>query len=124
MIIIGMSEAHEEVSILQYNDESALSYTISLAFYAARGYYHIVRELPVGKGYADICLIPRKLFAEKPAAIIELKWGDSAENAIKQIKERQYMSVCKGYHGTVLLTGITYDKNTKRHECIIEEIIK
>ncbi len=66
----GIDKAHQEVSILQYNDENALSYTISIAFYAAREYYHIVRECPAGKGFADVCLIPRKVFAEKPAAVI------------------------------------------------------
>ena len=118
----GIDKAHEEVSILQYNDENALSYTINLAFYAAREYYHIVREQPAGKGYADICFIPRKLFSEKPAAIIELKWGDSAENAVKQIKERRYASVFEGYQGTLLLAGINYDRTTKRHECLIEKV--
>lgn len=35
--------------------------------------YTIVRELPAGKGFANICLIPRKLYADKPAAVLELK---------------------------------------------------
>lgn len=118
----GIDKAHQEVSILQYNDENALSYAISIAFYAAREYYHIVRECPAGRGFADLCLIPRKLFAEKPAAIIELKWGDSAENAVKQIKERKYTDLFEGYSGVLLLVGISYDKETKRHHCRIERV--
>ena len=47
----------------------------------------MIRELPTGKGFADICLIPRKKYAQKPAVIIELKWDKSAEGAIAQIKE-------------------------------------
>lgn len=46
----GIARAHEEVSILQYNDENSLSCTIHLAFYFAREYYTIIRELPAGKG--------------------------------------------------------------------------
>lgn len=42
----GIDRAHREVSILQYNDENALSCTINLAFYFAREYYTIIRELP------------------------------------------------------------------------------
>ena len=51
----------------------ALSCTINLAFYFAREYYTIIRELPTGKGFADICFIPRKIHLDKPAVIIELK---------------------------------------------------
>lgn len=53
---------------LQYNDENALSYTISLALYAARNYYSVYRELPTGKGFADMVFIPRKNF------LINLLW--------------------------------------------------
>ncbi len=56
----GIDKAHNEISILRYNDENSLSCTINLAFYSAREYYSIVRELPTGKGFADVCFIPRK----------------------------------------------------------------
>lgn len=56
----GIEESHLETSHLQYNDENALSYIISLAFYAARSYYTIVRELPTGKGFADLVFLPKK----------------------------------------------------------------
>ena len=55
----GIDQAHDEISILQYNDENSLNCTINLAFYYAKEYYTIIRELPTGKGFADICLIPR-----------------------------------------------------------------
>ena len=64
----GIEKAHEEISILQYNDENSLSCTIQLAFYFAREYYTIIRELPAGKGFADVCMIPRKKHPDKPAA--------------------------------------------------------
>ena len=42
-VALGIEQAHYETSILQYNDENALSYTISLALYAAREYYTVIR---------------------------------------------------------------------------------
>lgn len=121
-VAAGIDRAHREVSILQYNDENALSCTINLAFYFAREYYTIIRELPTGKGFADICFIPRKLYADKPAAIIELKWDKSAAGAIAQIKDRHYVDALEDYQGNLILAGIDYDKKTKKHTCIIEKM--
>lgn len=120
----GIDKAHREISILQYNDENSLSCTINLAFYFAKEYYTIVRELPTGKGFADICFIPRKLHADKPAALIELKWDKSARGAIAQIKEKEYVDALKDYHGNILLAGINYSKKTKKHSCVIEKTEK
>ena len=117
----GIDRAHREISILRYNDENSLSCTINLAFYFAREYYTIIRELPSGKGFADICFIPRKPHADKPAAVIELKWDKTASGAIEQIKEKQYVEALKDYHGNLLLAGINYDKDTKKHSCVIEK---
>jgi hypothetical protein len=120
----GIDQANQEISILQYNDENALSCTISLAFYFAREYYIIIRELPTGKGFADLCFIPRRLYADKPAAVIELKWDKKAEGAISQIKNKGYVNALKDYHGDLLLAGINYDKKTKKHTCVIEKYNK
>ena len=120
----GIDKSRSEISVLQYNDENSLSCTINLAFYFAREYYTMIRELPTGKGFADICLIPRKLHADKPAAVIELKWDKTAAGAISQIKEKQYVNALKDYHGNLLLAGINYDKKTKQHTCIIEKYDK
>ena len=76
-VAAGVEKAHLETSHIQYNDENALSYTLSLAFYSARRFYNIVRELPTGKGFADLAFLPRPQHAEKPALIIELKWDKS-----------------------------------------------
>ena len=123
-VAAGIDKAHEEVSILQYNDENSLSCTINLAFYFAREYYTMVRELPAGKGFADVCMIPRKLHLDKPAVVIELKWDKSAAGALAQIKEKHYGNALKDYQGNLLLVGINYDKATKKHECVIEKIKK
>ena len=120
----GIDKTHEEISILQYNDENSLSCTINLAFYFAREFYSLIREMPAGKGFADICMIPRRKYADKPAAVIELKWDKNADGAIKQIKEKRYVSALKEYQGNLLLVGINYDKMTKKHSCVIEKVTK
>ena len=116
----AVQNAHYESSYLPYNDENALSYTISLAFYVARNYYTVIKELPSGKGRSDIVYIPRKQFADKPALLIELKWNRTAESAIDQIKEKCYPNVLEEYTGNLLLVGINYDEKTKEHSCRIE----
>lgn len=106
-----------ETSILQYNDENALSYVISLAYIAGRDHYMVVRELPAEKGYADIAFIPLK---DKPAMLVELKWDKEAKTAIQQIKEKRYPKGLEKYKDNLLMVGISYDKQTKKHSCIIE----
>ena len=117
----GVDRAHEEISILKYNDENSLSCTINLAFYFAREYYTIIRELPTGKGFADICMIPRQLHADKPAIVIELKKDKNAKAAIAQIKEKHYAKALENYKGNLLLVGINYDEE-KKHTCVIEKM--
>ena len=119
-----IEKAHFETAHIQYNDENALSYTISLALYAARNYYHIHRELAGGKGFADLVFIPKTKFADKPAMVIELKWNRNAETAITQIKQKKYCECLKEYQGNLILVGLNYDKKTKEHNCIIEKFVK
>ena len=54
---------------------------------------------------------------------MELKWDKTAEGAIAQIKEKQYVNALKEYRGNLLLAGINYDRETKKHYCIIEKLI-
>lgn len=117
----AVANAHYETSHLQYNDENALGYTVSLAFYAARNFYTVFREFPTGKGFADLVFLPRKQHACRPALLIELKWNKSAEGAIRQIKEKNYCKSLEEYKGNLLLVGIEYDKKTREHHCVIEE---
>ena len=116
----GIDQAHDEISILQYNDENSLSCTITLAFYFAREYYTIVREMPSGKGFADIFFIPRPMHMDKPAAVIELKKDKNAQGAIEQIKQKNYVKALEDYKGNLLLVGINYDQD-KKHSCVIEK---
>ncbi|MDE6252360.1 MAG: ATP-binding protein [Lachnospiraceae bacterium] len=122
-VVRGIEQAHFETSHLQYNDENALSYTIALALYGARNYYTVYRELPGGKGFADMVYVPKRKFQDKPAIVVELKWDKTAVGAIEQIKKRRYCESLKEYKGNILLVGINYEKNTKKHTCVIEEYI-
>ncbi len=121
VVAAGIENAHFETSILKYNDENSLACVISLAYYSARAYYTEIRELPTGKGYADIVYLPRKKHLDKPAMIIELKWDKSAEGAIAQIKSKNYIKALEEYQGSMLLVGVNYDKESKEHQCVIEE---
>lgn len=120
----ALAEAHLETSHLQYHDENALSYTISLALYVARNYYTVYRELPTGKGFADMVYLPRKAYADRPALVVELKWDQSAEGALAQIKRQEYSSSLKDYQGNILLVGVNYDRKTRVHTCVIEKAEK
>ena len=113
--------AHQDhSSILKYNDENSLSCVISLALnLASVDLYNVYRELPAGKGFADMVYIPKQ-GVEKPALLVELKYNQSAITAIDQIKQKNYSRIFHDYKGEVLLVGINYDKDTKTHQCQIE----
>lgn len=119
-----IEQSHQDnTSILKYNDENSLSCVLSLAYYSARKNYIIERELPAGKGFADLVFKPRSN-CHSPAFVVELKYDSSAENAVEQIKEKQYVDCLKDYSGDVLLVGINYDKEKKKHSCKIERAKK
>lgn len=54
------------------------------------------------------------------AAILELKMRHSCEEALNQIKDKNYIQRVKKYP-QVLLVGINYD-GKKHHECRIEKM--
>lgn len=115
--------AHETyTSNLHYNNESSLNTTILMAYFTARAYYEIVPEFPSRKGFADFAFIPRSNAGARPAFVVELKWDKGADTAIRQIKEKRYAGRLSGYSQKVLLVAVNYDKETKKHECVIEEI--
>ncbi len=111
-------------SVLQFNDENALSCALTMAYFTAPAYYTIVREMPAGKGFADMAFIPRREAGCRPAMIVELKWNAAADTAILQIRERRYAGALAGHKGPILLVGIAYDKNStdKTHDCVIESV--
>ena len=104
-----------------YNNEQALRYVIKFAYIVCIDYYLKVEELPTGQGIADVVFLPKR-DTSLPAMIVELKWNQTAEGAIKQIKEKDYPSLISKYTGDILLVGINYDEDTKKHSCKIEKI--
>lgn len=116
----ALDQAHQSnTSVLQYNNENSLACVLSLAYIAARKDYVFVREMPAGKGFADVVLVPRRN-VKQPAVVLELKYDQSAATAIRQIKQKHYAEALQDYIGDVLLVGINYDKQNKRHTCQIE----
>lgn len=124
-----IEQTHQEnTSIIKYNDEKSLSCIVTLSYYTARNKYYVIRELPSGKGYADIAFLPRP--NEKlPAIVVELKKEQDESIAIEQIKKRQYFESLKSFHGEIILVGINYTSDVnnseyKKHTCKIERITK
>ncbi len=106
-------------SIISYNNENSLACAIHIAYYTAIRHYSIIRELPTGRGFADMVFVPHK-DSDRPAMVVELKYDKSADAAIAQIKEKRYAGALSDYAGEILLVGINYDKETKKHDCVIE----
>ncbi len=120
-----IEKIHERYSsVLKYNNENSLANVLTIAYLASMdAYFNPIRELPSGKGFADVVYIPRKESAgDYPALVIELKWNKDSESAIDQIREKKYPDSIKDYTDNILLVGISYDKKTKKHECIIEKL--
>ena len=105
-----------------YNNEQALRYTVLISYFYAREKYMIIQEMPSGNGFVDILLLPNFRNPTGIPIIIELKYNQSADSAIEQIKNRNYPDIIKDYN-KILLVGINYNKNSKdkKHECKIEE---
>ncbi len=117
----SLEKIHESVaSVLEYNNEASLSTAVTLAYYTARRYYEIVRELPAGKGFADLIFLPRRN-TDSPALIVELKYDKDVDSAIRQMKEKRYDGRLKEYFGNLIMVAINYDRTTKKHTCLIEQ---
>ena len=116
----ALEKSHELItSSLPYNNEQSLQSAIRLAFFYANIYYTIILEYPSGKGFADIAFIPYK--PNVPAMLVELKVKGTADTALAQIKGKRYFAGLDKFQGNTLLIGVSYDKNTKKHECRIEK---
>ena len=123
-----VENAHNQAGNKTYNDEAALSYGIQLAYYAARKYYTTILELDTGKGYADVVYLPAPQYPEKPALLIELKYGHSVDIAMDQVRRQKYLDRFEHYKGNILVIGINYDRELsadhpefKHHSCKIEK---
>ena len=120
--------AHDTyTSVLKYNDENSLSCGLTMAYFPAPAYYNIIREMPAGKGFADFAFIPRANAGHRPAMIVELKYNQSVDTALQQIKANRYHGALADYSDRILLVGINYDsegKDKKHHSCTIAEYVK
>lgn len=110
----------EEVTPLLYNREDSLRSVIKLAYYTYRDHYFQFEELPAGNGFADIVYIPLP-DSNYPALVVELKWDETALGAIGQILRKNYPAALKNFKGEILLVGINYDREEKRHTCKIRQ---
>ena len=106
---------------IYYNNEQALRYVIKFAYIVCVDYYLKVEELPTGHGIADVVFIPKR-DTSLPAMIVELKWNETANSAINQIKEKKYPTILEDYVGEMVLVGINYNEKSKKHSCKIEKI--
>ena len=77
--------------------------------------------MPSGKGFADFIFYPND--KSKPAFILELKKNSTPEEALKQIREKNYALSLRNYTGKKFAIGISWDKKTKEHKIKIEDII-
>lgn len=118
-----------ESPIFAYNHETELSAVVNLVYLAARDRYRVEREDKAGKGYVDFIFYPvRKADA---ALILELKVNHTPEEAIAQIKAKDYPVRLSGrlgeqqkFTGRILLVGISYNTKTKSHACKVEEFMQ
>ena len=117
-----IEEAHDrEIPFLQYNNENSLSCVITLCYLYARNYYEVTREDKSGKGFVDYLFTPKK--KGYPAIILELKYNKTAQEAIDQIKRKNYVDRVRNFK-EILYVGINYSIDAdehKHHDCIIEK---
>lgn len=116
-----------ESPILSYNSEIELSAVVNLVYLAARDKYRVEREDKAGEGYVDFIFYPENKRAD--ALILELKIDSTPEEAIRQIREKNYAYRFKGrfgevpkYTGKILAVGISYNRKTKEHFCKVESL--
>ena len=119
----------KEISLFKYNNEDAYAAIIILVYIAARDSYEVTREAKGGTGYADFLFRPKR--KDDDIIILELKVNDTPQNAIEQIKSREYYKALlpsfgesKEYTGRIILVGIAYYSNdsSKEHSAGFEVI--
>lgn len=118
-----------EVPLLSYNHATELSTIVNLVYLAARDSYRVEREDKAGTGYVDFIFYPYDTTAD--CIILELKVDHTPDEAIAQIIEKKYalkfmpkLAGQKIYTGRILAVGIGYWKESKKHSCKVEEILK
>ena len=109
------------VALLDYNDEESLTSCVMTGLlWSTLDDYSYHREDQAGKGRVDLVYEP--ITRRQPLILIEFKYDDSAEEAIKQIKEKEYFKRYAGQYRNIILVGINYSTKTKDHQCLIEKL--
>ncbi len=116
-----------ETPLFSYNNETELSAVVNLVYLAARDEYRVEREDKAGRGFVDFIFYPDNKQAD--CIILELKIDRTPDEAVRQIREKQYSLRFKGklgesekYSGRILAVGIAYDRKTKEHRCKVEAL--
>lgn len=126
-VAVGIEKIHMEyASSISYHDENSLSSVLSIAYLSAMQYYFKpIREFPAGRGFADFVFLPKPEYLPYyPALVVELKWNKTVHTALDQIIDRKYPASIVDYTGDILLVGITYNRKSKEHQCIIKQYTK
>lgn len=118
--------AHDtETPILSYNSEIELAAVVNLVYLSARDRYRVEREDKAGEGFVDFIFYPER--RNDIGIILELKVDSTPEEALRQIRNKNYILRFRGklgempkYSGKILAVGISYDRKTKTHTCKIE----
>lgn len=116
---------HTESPLLSYSNEAELAAVVRLVYLEARDTYYVEREDKAGIGYVDFIFYPVR--SNDDCIILELKVNHTAGEAIRQIKARGYalkfmakLGEKTRYTGRILAVGIAYDKEDKKHSCMVE----
>ena len=111
------------VALLDYNDEESLTYCVMTGLlWSTLDDYSCHREDQSGKGRVDLVYEP--IIGRQPVILIEFKYDGSAEEAIAQIKTREYTKRYTSQYINIIIVGINYSSKTKEHQCVIEKWIK
>ena len=110
-----------------YTKDQIYSAIVNLVYLCARDEYRVEREDKAGKGFVDFIFYPKR--NDIPGIILELKINHTPQEAIEQIKEKNYQLKFQGkigeisaYEGSILAVGISYDRKTKKHSCEVEKL--
>lgn len=86
------------------------------------------REDKAGTGFVDFIFYPERRSAD--ALILELKIDSTPDEATQQIRDKKYalrfqekFGERPKYTGRILAVGISYERETKKHACKVEELI-
>ena len=111
-----------------HTKDQIYSAIVNLVYLSARDEYRVEREDKAGKGFVDFIFYPKR--KDMPGIILELKIDHTPEEALNQIKSKNYnlrfqgkLAEQMGYENKVIGVGISYNKKTKKHNCRVEKLV-